>query len=367
MVLYTASVIKKLLFLFLVIAGLYYAKEFLMPLAIGALIATLFLPLCKWLEAKKIPRALAAFICLLLLLLFIAAIGAFIGWQVADLTSDFVLLKQKTLAAFDRAQQYIFNHFGISVAEQAQLIKDQQQSVTGLIESMAGSLLYIFTSVILILVYVFLLLYYRTHIKNFMLKLSAPERQPEIEQVILSATHVSQQYLVGLAKMIFCLWIMYAIGFFILGVKSALFFAIFCGLMEIVPFIGNITGTTITLLVTAVHGAPWLVLLGIVITYGIVQLIQGWALEPLILGAQVKINPLFTIIALVLGELMWGIPGIVLAIPLTAILKIVCDHIDTLKPYGFLIGEIETAKAESGFVKKIKSWLSQLKCKKAVG
>ena len=53
----------------------------------------------------------------------------------------------------------------------------------------------LFTSVILILVYVFLLLYYRTHIKNFMLKLSAPERQPEIEQVILSATHVSQQYL----------------------------------------------------------------------------------------------------------------------------------------------------------------------------
>lgn len=311
------------------------------------------------------PRAVAAFICLLLLILFIAGVGALIGWQVAELTSDFVLLKQKTIETFDSIQQYIFNHFGISVAEQSRLIKDQQKSVTTLIEIMAGSLVYIFTSLILMLVYVFLLLYYRTHIKNFLLKLSPPERQTEMEQVILGAAHVSQQYLVGLAKMIFCLWIMYGIGFFILGVKSALFFAIFCGLLEIVPFVGNITGTTITVLVTAVHGAQLPILGGIVITYGVVQLIQGWVLEPLILGPQVKINPLFTIIALVLGELIWGIPGIILAIPLTAMFKIVCDHIDTLKPYGFLIGEIETTKAEPGFVKKIKSWLIRITHKKS--
>ncbi len=359
------AIIKKILFLFLVIAGLYYAKAFLMPLAIGTLIATLFLPLCKQMEVKKIPRALAAFICLLLLLLFIAGIVALIGWQVAELTNDFVLLKQKAIETFDTIQQYIFNHFGISVAEQSQLIKDQQKSVATLIEIMAGSLVFIFTNLILMLVYVFLLLYYRTHLKNFLLKISPPERQLEMEQVIFSAAHVSQQYLVGLAKMIFCLWFMYGIGFSILGVKSALFFAVFCGLMEIVPFIGNITGTSITALVTAVHGAPLPVIGGIVITYGIVQFIQGWILEPLILGPQVKINPLFTILALVCGQLIWGIPGIILAIPLTAILKIVCDHVDRLKPYGFLIGEIETTKAEPGFIKSIISWVSKITHKKS--
>jgi predicted PurR-regulated permease PerM len=77
------------------------------------------------------------------------------------------------------------------------------------------------------------------------------------------------------------------------------------------------------------------------LTYGIIQFIQGWVLEPLILGRQVKINPLFTILALVFGEIIWGIPGVILAIPITAMLKIVCDHIDALKPYGFLIGEIK--------------------------
>ena len=140
--------------------------------------------------------------------------------------------------------------------------------------------------------------------------------------------------------MIFLLWIMYGIGFSVLGVQNAIVFAVLCGLLEIVPFIGNITGTTITVLAAAIHGANIKVLIGIVVTYGIVQFIQGWLLEPLILGPQVKINPMFTIIALVFGQIIWGIPGIILAIPITAMLKIVCDHVEALKPYGFLIGEI---------------------------
>lgn len=126
-------------------------------------------------------------------------------------------------------------------------------------------------------------------------------------------------------------------------------------MLEIVPFVGNITGTSLTVLVTGLHGASLSLLGGIVLTYAIVQFIQGWILEPLILGPQVKINPLFTIIALVLGELLWGISGIILAIPITAILKIVCDHIEPLKPYGFLIGELESEKTESALLKKLKA------------
>ena len=154
--------------------------------------------------------------------------------------------------------------------------------------------------------------------------------------------------------MIVCLWIMYGIGFAVIGIKNPFMFAIICGLMEIIPFIGNITGTTLTVLVSAVNGANLNVLGGIVLIYGIVQFIQGWVLEPLILGPQVKINPLFTIIALVLGEIIWGIPGIILAIPITAIFKITCDHIESLKPFGFLIGEIKKNKKNSPLFKRKK-------------
>ncbi|MBL7893459.1 MAG: AI-2E family transporter [Bacteroidia bacterium] len=355
----TSSILKNLLIVFLVFAGLYYAKGFLMPLSVAAVMATLFLPFCNWMERNRVPKGIAALICLLTLLLVATAIGALLGWQIAELTDDIVLIKQRALETGARIQQYIFYHLGISAERQMEILKDQRPSVIGVIPMMAGSLANVFTDFVLVLVYIFFLLYYRIHIKHFLLKLSPPAQRDEMSHVVFRASHVSQQYLVGLAKMIVCLWIMYGIGFSVLGVKNAIFFAIICGLLEIVPFIGNITGTTITVLVAAVNGASLTMLGGVVVTYAIVQLIQGWILEPLIVGAQVKINALFTIIALVIGELVWGIPGIFLAIPLTAMIKIVCDHIESLKPYGFLMGEIETGQGDLGMVKKLKSWFNK--------
>ncbi|WP_435353087.1 AI-2E family transporter [Emticicia sp. SJ17W-69] len=352
-----SSVIKKLLLLFLIFAGLYFAKDFLMPLSIGGILATLFLPFSNWLEKNKLPRGLAAFICLLVLVVIFASLVSILTWKISELLNDVALIKEKTITTGTRMQEYIFNHLGISVEKQSQILKAEQPSLTNIMQSTLGSVSYIVTNLILILAYVFFLLYSRVHIKTFFLKLTVSAQIGEMEKVLRSATNVSQQYLVGLSKMIVCLWVMYGIGFSFLGVKNPVFFAVLCGMLEIVPFVGNITGTTLTVLIAALHGGEFSMLGGIVITYGIVQFIQGWVLEPLILGPQVKINPLFTIIALVLGDLVWGIPGIILAIPLTAILKIIFDHIEPLKPYGFLIGELETEKNETSFMKKIKNIL----------
>lgn len=352
----STSFIKKMLLVFLVTAGLYVAKDFLIPFAIGGVLATLFLPFCKWMEKKKVPRIVASFICLFTLLIALAGFFTLIGWQISSLVTDISLVKQKAVEITAQLQQYLLMHFGISLNEQKDMLKNQQDSISAFLTSLAGSLSFILTSSILVLVYLLLLLMYRGHIKIFILKLAAVEQSENVEQVLLRATNVSQQYLVGLAKMIVCLWVMYSIGFSVLGVKNAILFAVICGFLEIVPFVGNITGTTITVLVAAVNGGSYAMLGGIVLTYGIVQLIQGWVLEPLILGPQVKINPFFTILALVLGELIWGIPGIVLAIPLTAMFKIVCDHVEALKPYGFLIGEIETNTTTPNFITRIKNW-----------
>lgn len=339
-----SSIIKTLLLVILLFAGLYYAKDFLMPLSIGAVLATFFLPFCKWLEVKKVPKAIAVLFCLIILLVTIASIISLLGWQLSALTNDFPLIKQKSIETIDRFQDYIFNQLGISAEKQLQMILNELPSLRDIIQIMAGSFAYNFAKLMLTLVYFFCLLYYRSHIKHFILQLTPSTDRNEMEQIVSNATKVSQQYLVGLAKMIICLWIMYGIGFNIIGVKNALFFAILCGLLEIIPYIGNITGTLVTLFVASVQGASLPMLAEIVVVYGLVQLIQGWVLEPFIVGHQVKINPFATIIALVIGELVWGIPGIFLAIPIIAMVKIVCDHIEPLKPYSFLIGEIEGKK-----------------------
>jgi predicted PurR-regulated permease PerM len=340
----TSSLLQKMLLFILVIAGLYYMKVFLMPLAISGVLATLFLPFCKWLEGKKVPKGLATLLCLIILLIVLAGIGSLLVWQINALLQDFENIKQKTLAIVTFLQQYIFDHLGLSTEKQLKIFEGEQPSITNIVQLIAGSIAYIFTNFVLILAYIFCLLYYRSHLKKFILQMTPGSEQVEMEQVVYKSTHVSQQYLVGLTKMIVCLWIMYGIGFSLLGVKNALLFAILCGLFEIVPYIGNLTGTSLTVFVAAVHGAHLPMLFGIIGVYGIIQFVQGWLLEPIIVGPQVKINPFSTILALVSGELIWGIPGIFLAIPLLAMFKIVCDHIDPLKPFGYLIGEIVKKK-----------------------
>lgn len=348
------SVIKKLLVLFLIFSGLYFAKDFLIPLCIGGILATLFLPFCNWLEKKKLPKGITVFVCFLALSLLISVLILLLGYKVSELINDIAVLKQKCIETGTQIQKYIFSNLNISINEQFEILKNEQPSYANMMQIMIGSITSFLSSFILVLVYFVFLLYYRNHIKNFVVQLTAKSQQIEMQEIIQKVTLVSQQYLLGLSKMIFILWIMYGIGFGIIGVENAIFFAILCGLLEIVPFVGNITGTILTVFVAAIHGANFELLGGIVIVYGIVQLIQGWILEPLILGPQVKINSLFTIIALVLGQLLWGIPGIILAIPLTAMFKIVCDHIEPLKPYGFLIGETQIPKGEIVFVEKLK-------------
>lgn len=337
-------ILKNLLIFSLGIAVLYIGSSFFIPIALAGVLATLFLPLCKAFEKIKIPRAIASFLCLVILVLLISGVGGILGWQIREVSMDMEGIKDKLYSVMDSVQKYLFNHFGITNREQMELIKNQQDYFTNFIKTLAGSLATILTSVLFMMVYLFLLLFYRKHIKLFILRLAPISKVNEVESILYSVTRVSQHYLIGLFKMIGCLWILYGIAFSLLGVPNPFFFAVLCGILEIIPFIGNLTGTAITLFITAMHGAGLPVLGGILASYATIQLIQGWILEPLILGREVKINPLATIIALILGELIWGIPGIILAIPLTAMFKIICDNVESLKPFGFLIGETHKPK-----------------------
>lgn len=333
------TILKKLITLFLIVASLVLAKAFLIPLCIGGILAMLFLPLCNWLIAKKVPKGLAVFMCLVALLLIIVSFATLVGFKIAEILNDVALIKERLLASFVQMQLYILNNLGISITKQSQILQQEQPSIGAIVQAVFSSLTGFFANMSLVLIYFMFLLFYKSHIKQFIIKLVGAGKQVATSELLKSITDVSQQYILGLFKMIVCLWVMYGIGFSALGVKNAIFFAILCGVLEVVPYVGNLTGSLLTLLVAAMHGASPSVLFGIAAVYGSVQLFQGWVLEPLMLGAQVKINALFTIIALVVGELLWGIAGIVLAIPITAMLKIICDHITVLKPYGFLMGE----------------------------
>lgn len=339
--------VKVLLLLVLSLAVLFYAKPFLVPFLLASLLAMLMLPFCARLE-KKMNKAAAVLISLLVLLGVLGLIIYIITIQVSNIADNASEIEKNITQKFLQLREFATNTLGISEQRQQEIWKHQQQTSTGRLSAMVsgffasfGSLL---TQFLIVIVYIFLFLLFRTHLQKFVLMLVTPEEKKNAHMIMHDVRRVSQKYLTGLALMIGCLWIMYGIGFSIVGVENAIFFAILCGLLEIVPFVGNLTGVAITSLMTMAQGGSTNMLIGILIIYAIVQFTQSYLLEPMIVGHEISINPVFTIVGIIAGELLWGIPGMILALPMLGIIKIICDHIEPLKPYGYLIGEDKPAQ-----------------------
>ncbi len=193
-------------------------------------------------------------------------------------------------------------------------------------------------------------MYSRRHLKIFILKLIPDAQKEKTENIISASSKATQHYLFGFGLLVTLLWILYSISFSIIGVKNPVFFASLCGLLEVIPFVGSITGITLTVLMVISQGGSGAMILTVLIVYVIIQFTQFYVIQPSLLGGEVDINPLIAIVVLILGEMIWGLGGMVIAIPLTGMAKIVFDNVEELRPYGYLLGRHSHTK-ENIFLK----------------
>ena len=346
-----------------IVVILVFSKPFLVPVIIAALLSMLLLPVAKWFKQKGLNETFSIVLSILLLISGLALFIGLIGWQLADLTQNFDEIEKQLTKNYHKAQEYVASNLGISVEKQEQIKEKSESDSPGKIASFTLGILKgaggILTDTILVFVYIFLFICFRSYFKRFLLQYVPVAEHANARDVISQVQKVCQKYLSGMALMIGILWIMYGIGFTIAGVDNAIFFAILCGILEIVPFVGNLIGTSLTLIMAFIQGGGGTLIIAIIVTYATIQFIQTYIIEPLIVGSEVNLNPVFTILGLVAGELVWGVAGMVLAIPLLGITKIVCDHIEPLKPIGELIG-VDKKKNEKGLGKKIKGFFQKL-------
>ena len=321
---------------------LYFGKPVFMPLAIAGVLALVFMPFCRWMEKLGVGPVFAAIICGVIFSLLLAGVIFFIIHYFSQMSTDLSGLMDNISRYSHIIRQYLHDKFGVKGLEKESALPIPLPPDAGGFSKMAtsvmGTALSVVINLVLILIYMIMLLCIRGQVKIFILKLVRPEYRDEARDVMTRSAKVVQRYLWGLFFVIVCLWVMYAIGFSLVGVHNALFFAILCGMLEVVPFVGNITGSTLTSIMALSQGGGMPMVLGVLGTYTLVQFIQFYIITPLVMREQVSIHPLFTIVILIAGELVWGIPGMILAIPALGIFKIVCDHVEALYPFGYLIG-----------------------------
>jgi len=355
--------IQVLLLVILTFTILYLGRPFFVPIALAGLLSMMLLPMSVWLEKKGLNRGLSSLVCVLTLIGSIVGVITLLSWQMGQIAENLSEIKTVATERTEQLSQFVNQKLGFSRQAQQQMVKDNQASGAGGAAKVGAAILGGFlggvVTFILAVVYIFMFLYYRSHFKKFILKLVPATKKAETTRIITEASLVGQKYVSGMGLMIVMLWVLYSIGFSIVGVENAVFFAVLCGILEIVPYVGNLTGTAITLLMVVAQGGGSNIILGVLITYGLVQFFQNNVLTPLIVGSEVNINPLFTIMALLAGELVWGIPGMILGIPLLGMLKIICDHVEPLKPYGFLLGSPGPKTAKKGFMENVKGWFKK--------
>ncbi|UOQ51572.1 AI-2E family transporter [Hymenobacter cellulosivorans] len=332
----------------LLVYSLRVLDDVLLPLAFAGVFTLLLLPICRWLEAKGLGRVWAIILCLLLLIVLFAGIVLAFGSQLTQFKDEIPKLQTKTVEFFNQAQEWAHQRFGYKPMS----IEEVKESTVKALKKSGGTYLgttlntttNALSNLAQVLIYIFCLLLYRDHLRQFMFRFVAPDKRTVVLHTVDNIQTVVQAYISGLFKVIIIVAVLNGIGLLALGVKFAIFFAIFASVLAVIPYIGIMIGATVPAIITLVETGSPLHAAGVIGVFVFVQFLEGNFITPMITGSQVSINPLAAILALILGNELWGTPGMILSIPIMAVIKVVLDANKTTEPWGFLLGD--TAEGE---------------------
>lgn len=318
---------------------LYMLGDLLVPIAFAVLLAILLNPFYNKLRSFKIPKVLAITLTLFSLIIFIAAILYFLSSQIIQFGDAIPALKAKGGQIILELEHWVEQTFGMTIQKQMQLLNEAANNNKALVGQTIGSLFGIFSVLFLIPVYIFLLLLYKELILNFLYEVFSEENTSSVAEILTQTKAAIQSYIMGLLLETAIVATLNSAALFILGVKYALLIGVIGAILNLLPYIGGIIAIALPVLMATVTKDGYSTQFGIIIAYIIIQFIDNNILVPRIVSSKVQINALVSIIVVLLGAALWGVSGMFLSIPMVAVLKIIFDRIDDLKPWGKLLGD----------------------------
>ncbi|MEO7977098.1 AI-2E family transporter [Flavobacterium sp.] len=333
-----------ILLILICIGGLsYIGSDVITPVLLAFLFTVLLLPLHSFFSVKlHFPTYLASFITVIIFVLCIAAILVFISYQVTDIANDFDIIKKNAISFFNNTQSFINEKFQISIWEQKKYIQkvtsDTVQNGSETIGTAIGSVSDVLLNSMLVVVFTFLFLLYKTHFILFLAKLFDKDDHAKLKDIITQIKISINNYILGLIFEMFVVSILTGLGLWIIGAKYFILLGLVTGILNMIPYIGIMIAGILTIL-SSLTGTPEVsMVVSILVVNIIVQLIDNNVLVPLIINSKVEINALVSIIGIIIGGAIAGISGMFLAIPLLAMLKIIFDRIESLEPWGYVMG-----------------------------
>ncbi len=320
---------------------IYIGQGIIIPLLFSLIIAILLNPLVKLLE-RKLHRVVSISIAVVLAFVVTVGVMVFIGSQATMFSDSWPQLKLKFTEIFSDGVQWISENYNLSPEQIRQwVIKTRQEEFSnssGMIGETLSSLSSFLVIIFLIPVYIFFFLFYKPLLLSFIEKLFSKVKHETVDEILNETKSLIQNYLVGLLIEFVLVSALNTIALLILGIEYALLIGVIGGLLNIIPYIGGIIAIAIPMILAFATREP-IYALYVLGAYTLVQLIDNNFINPMVVASKVKINALVSIIVVIVGGALCGVAGMFLSLPITAIIKVLFDRIEPLKPFGYLLGD----------------------------
>ncbi|MBN2639915.1 MAG: AI-2E family transporter [Bacteroidales bacterium] len=335
-----------MLFIWLGYTMLTEFRNYLYPLFLGGLFAYLLYPLANFLEKKGIPRILSNIFSILVGLVIVSGVSFVIYKQVTLFLQDIPQMQANVSHNINQ----IFKHLNEATGIQSTDLKNSVKQMTSNVLDLSGANLkstftHTFQTVFTIgimPVYVFFLLYYRNKFREVLLMLISSQKHKIATRIIDDINQLVVYYMTGVFKVVTILAIVNSLGFFIIGIKHALFLGILAALMNFIPYYGTIIGYFFPLFIALFTMNSPMYAFWVVVQFALVQFTENNILTPNIVGSHVKLNPFMIILAITLGGFVWGLPGMFIAVPMAAVIRVLGENVPALEPVGYLLGSSGT-------------------------
>ncbi len=323
---------------------LYIAQGIIIPIIFAAIIAIVLNPLVNLLVQIKINKVLAIVIVIFITFLIIALFGILLFSQASRFSESWPVLVERFTETVNQAITWISGHYDLKPQKihewvthvKVELISTSSAEIGQTLVNLGSGLVVLF----LVPVYIFLILFYQPLLLDFIRKLSGSENQIQVSEIFTQIKTLIQRYIRGLLFEAIIVFALYATGLLIIGIDYAILLAFIAAMLNIIPYIGGLIAVSLIMIIAIATkntiSYPLLVLMLSIV----IHVIDNSFIIPKVVASKVKINALVSITVVIAANALLGIPGMIICIPLTGIIKLIFDHIEPLKPWGFLLGDM---------------------------
>ena len=339
----TQNVYQSLMILSIITLGLYFAGTLIMPIIFSAFVAVLLHPIALFFERLKFPRGLAALSAVLIGSVGIVGLFLLILIQSQEIIEEVPQLMEKNSNSLKFSEEE-FSNWVIY-----EYIESHSEVITSGLESLKSNAITLLQSGLIGLkdaiiflitcpIYIFFMLFCKKNIYNFFTELYAKNKTKEEGENIIKEVKTSlYNYLKGLSLVMIITGTLTALGLYLLGIEYALFLGALTALLAPIPYIGVFISALIPIFLALLTKDSFWYAGGVVGVFALVQFLEGYVVTPKVMSESVNINPFIIVLGLVVFGSVIGFMGMILTVPILAVIKVLLTHYPSLKAWDLLL------------------------------